>query len=340
MLIRGDYVAIHDELESGAEGKFNWTNEANGLVWQVFGDTEFQKPIKSFTNDERFLLMLTDDQIRDFSLPKSTFSIRSDGQFFVPVAGRYKFRTTWKTHTQDVPEEDTVRLYMDDHKIFDSKGPSTAEVELEARPYALRFEYVHASNKPPYLSLACMRPDKPNYEQLDNSNFGTQHPMPFIQQVHGGPGNQLHIVAPEKLDVAKVSSGARIGSAEFVLFSDVSATEGDESLHFPGKAGYASNGAVAFFEGTHIERNGLGLSRSDGDFGASVKLTKPNVLEGHVAGRSGGTLHIHLPAQFPVEGLKVTFDGHNVPVTVEESILAMPVTVKQSDGVKTYRITA
>ena len=340
VMVRGDYVAVHDEIESGVAGKFNWANEGNGLVWEIFSDKDFQKPLKSFINDERFPLMLTDDQMRYFTLPESDFSIRSNGQFLVPVAGRYKFRTTWNTYTQNVPVEDTMRLYLDDIKIFDNNGPGLAEVELEARSYALHFEYVHASSKPPFLSLAWVRPDKPSFGQIDNSNFGTQNQMPFIHQVQGGPGNQLHVIAPQKLEVAPAAfDGIRIDNAEFVLFSDASVAEEGKQLRFSGKAGYASEGAVALFEGTHIEMNGLGLSRSDGDFGASVKLTSSRSIEVHVAGRTGGTLRIHLPKRFAASGLKGRLDGNDVSIMMEGSTLAMPITIQQGDGVKTYIIT-
>lgn len=165
--------------------------------------------------------------------------------------------------------------------------------------------------------------------------------MPFIHQVQGGPGAQLHIVAPEKLEVAPVaSSGAQIGRNEFILFADAAITNSGTNLRFAGKAGYACDGALALFEGTHLEMNGLGLSLSNGDFGASVKLTGPRTLEGRVAGRAGGTLRLHLPAGFGTKGVRVRFDGHDAPAAAGESTLVMPVAIKQSNGVKIYSITA
>lgn len=341
MMVRGDYIAVHDEMNSGAEGKFNWANECNGLEWQIFADRDFQKPLRSFVNDERFPLMVSDDQVRDFQLPASEFSIRATARFQVPLGGRYKFRTSWLIYANNVPAEDTVRLYLDDIKVFEGKGPAEAEVDLEPRPYSVRFEYVHASRKPPFFSLAWALPGRSNFGQIDNSNFSTQFPMPFIQQVQGGPGDQVHVIAPEKLEIAQAASGAaRIGSDEFALFSDVAIERDGNNIRFAGKAGYVGKGEIALFEGTHIEMNGLGLLRVNGDFGASVRLLDARTIEGNFAGREGGTLRIHLPRQYRAAGLKATIDGQSVPLTLDGATVILPITVKQSDGVKTYRVVA
>lgn len=341
MMVRGDYIAVRDEVDDGAPGAFHWSNESSGLQCQIFRDTEFQQPHRSFVNDSRFPLQLGPDQIRDLLLPDGNFAIRSTGQILIPVAGRYRFSTNWNNPNRDVPGGDFVRFYLDEHKVFDGKGPGSGEMELEARPYAIRFEYIHASKEPPFLMFTCKGPESARFTQVDFSNFRTPNKMPFIAEVQGGPGKQLHIVAPEKLAVAPVAAGAaKIGGSEFVLFGDAAVKEPETNLTFRGRSGYASSSAVALFDGTHIEMNGLGLSKTEGQFGASAKQTNSKSIEGRIAGKSGGQLWIHLPAGFPAKSLVAKFDGRSVPVTIDGQKAGIQIAIKQSDGVKTYSIAA
>jgi len=113
-----------------------------------------------------------------------------------------------------------------------------------------------------------------------------------------------------------------------------------DGLAFKGKVAYARPGELALFEGADLELNGLGLSRDEGDFGASLKQMDPKSLEGRVAGRTGGTLRVHLPPGFPTDGLKVTFDGHDVPAMVQNGTLSLAIEIKQADGFKEFRIVA
>jgi len=343
MMVRGDYVAIRDEIDSQTTATFHWVNETNGLPWQIFADTEFQKPIKTFDTDWRFPLSFGPPEIKLMGITSPVFSVRTAGKFAIPVAGKYLFRTRWNDPKHDVPAGDTVRIYLDDQKMFDGKGPSSIEMELEARTYAIRFEYIHASAEAPFLMVSWTwqhhGEDKPRSGQIENAYFLTEHPMPFIQQMKGGPGDQLHIVSPEKIDIASVTdSAAQIGAHEYVLFGDAEVQKPGKTLRFAGKAGYAKEGELALFVGSHIELNGFGLSTEGGEFGASARSASTHTIEGHIAGKSGGQLRIHLPAGFPTRGLKGTFDGKDIPVALEGSNVSIPVTIRQSDGVKTYKI--
>jgi hypothetical protein len=341
MMVRGDYIAVRDEVEGVGGGSFNWTNESNGMAWQIFSGADFRQPLKSMINDERFPLSFKEEQMRNFGVSHSPFSISSTAKFFVPAAGRYRFSTNWNTPHQDVPAADTVRIYLDEHKLIACKGPATTEIELESRPYTIRFEYVHTSSEPPFLMLSWIRPDRPGTSQIENVYFKAENQMPFVQQVQNGLGSQLHIVAPDNLDIVPIASGgAQIGTDEFVLFTDAAITARGTNLNFSGKAGYAKDGALALFDGTHIEMNGLGLSRIDGEFGASVRRVGTNSIDGRIAGKRSGNLRIHLPSGFPTNGLRGTLDGLDVPVTIEGSRLSIPVTIKQSDGVRAYTIIA
>ena len=343
VMVRGDYLAILDHVADGVPGTFQWINQSSGLVLQTFGDTEFKKPIMTIPYDERFPQSVNDDMVKALGLPK-VFAIRADGNFIIPAAGHYTFRTSWQA-SPDVPAGDTVRMYLDDKQIFNGMGPAKSEVDLEARPYALHYEYIHASDAPPYFMLGWMRPDAigPNAGRFGNAQVDSyvySSPLPFIQEIKGGPGDQFHIVAPEKLTVAPIPSGARIGTGEFVMVSDQPQTLKQDGLIFNGKVGYARPGELALFDGTDLELNGLGLSRDDGDFGASLKQAGPKSLEGRVAGRNGGTLHVHLPPAFPTDGLQVTFDGHDIPTKVENGIVSVTIAIKQADGTKEFHISA
>jgi hypothetical protein len=342
IMVRGDYLAVYDQAQSADSGTFNWSNVANGLLWEIFSDIGFQQVAHSLTNDQRFTLNLGHDQLRDVDFPKGNFSLRATGQFLPPVAGSYKFRTTWNSPALDVPAGDTVRLYFDDQKVFDSMGgPAAAQVTLEARPYRVRCEYIHTSSKPASLVLSWNLPDRPNFGQIENEFYHTVYPMPFIEQVKGGAGDQLHIVAPEKVAVEKLSpTVARVGKDEFVILSADATTVDQAGLTFTGKTAYARPGELALFEGTHLALGGLGLSRDEGDFGASLKQMSPTSLEGHVAGRSGGALQVHLPPGFATTGLKATFDGHDTPVTAHNGAITLPIVIQQSDGTSAFSIQA
>jgi hypothetical protein len=343
MMVRGDYLAIFDHVQDGVSGAFQWVNESSGVEMEIFSDPELKKPLRTLSYDERFPQSVNDDLVKVLGLPK-TFSIRETGNFTVPVAGHYKFKTSWQD-TPTVPAGDTVRMYLDDKQIFNGMGPATSEVDLEAKTYALRYEYVHASNDPPYFMLGWTSPPtiEPNPTKYTNAQVGLYEfssPLPFVQEVKGGPGDQFHIVAPEKIAVVAVPSGAKIGNGEFVMVSDQSQNVTQDGLTFKGKVAYARAGELALFDGTDLQLGGLGLSRDDGDFGASLKQVDSKSLEGRVAGRTGGMLHVHLPPGFPTDGLKVTFDGHTLPARVENGILSLPIGITQADGTKEFRIAA
>ena len=256
-----------------------------------------------------------------------------------PAAGRYKFRTYWNNPAVDVPSGDPVRFFLDDRSVFDGKGPSAGEIDLEARTYNLRYEYIHTSSKPPSFMLAWTRPDKPGMGQIEVGAYGITYPKPFIHELKASDSDQFHIVAPDPVAVEDLASGgARIGAGEFVLISDETKSVQKDGLTFTGKIAYARPGELALFDGTHIELNGLGLSRSDGDFGASIKQTSPKTLAGRVAGRSGGSLQVHLPQGFSTHNLKATFNGQSVPLTLQGSTASFAVTIAQSDGIKEFTI--
>ena len=340
MMLRGDYIAMCDTVDPGHEGRFNWINSSNGLPFHFYRDAKHTQSIRMVRNDERFPLTLTEDQLRDFEIPAGPFAVKAAGKFIAPVAGQYRFRTNWNTPTKNVPSGDSVRLFFDGMKIFDGKGPANADLQLEARTYDISFEYVHASAEPPFVMTSWLRPDRPNYGQIENGYFLSDDATPFIHPVQGVAGDLIHIVAPTQLDVLEVTSGViRVGRDEWVLFGNTIADH-NHRLVFSGKAGYAKEGSLALFEGSHLEFKGLGLSIVDGDFGASVHRTGPRSLKGHVTGRSGGKLRLHLPSGFPTKGLKATLDGREVPLTFDGSTISFDIVIRQSDGIKQYSVFA
>ena len=238
----------------------------------------------------------------------------------------------------DTPAGDTIRMYLDDLKVFDGKGPARGELDLEARTYRVRSEYVHASEAPPLFRPNWQMPGAKGFGELQAGSYFLIKPLPFIQEVKGGPGDQFHLVAPQKIAAAAMPGGAKVGNDEFVMAADEPQSVTQPGLVFNGKVAYARPGELALFEGTNLEMNGLGLSRTEGDFGASVKQTSPKSLEGRVAGRAGGTLRVHLPPSFPADSLKVTCDGHEVPVNIQNGIMSIPVEIKQADGFKAFSI--
>jgi hypothetical protein len=339
VMVRGDYLGIFDHVQDAAPGTFQWVNESSGLLWEIFSDAAFQHPLKSLLNDDRFPQMINAEIVKNLGLPNGPFALRANGQFIVPVAGHYKFSTNWGS-AQTTPPGDTVRMYLDDQKIFDGMGPAKAEIDLEAKTYALRYEYIHASDAPPSFMLAWMKPDAKGLGPVQVDTYVSTYPLPFIQEVKGGPGDQFHIVAPEKLAVDALPGGARVEKGEFILVSDTAQNLNQDGLTFAGKVAYARPGELALFDGTDLELNGLGLSRDDGDFGASLKQTGPKTLEGRVAGRAGGTLRVHLPPGFPTSGLTVTFDGRDLPAKVQEGVLSLALEINQADGFKKFSIVA
>ncbi len=231
-------------------------------------------------------------------------------------------------------------MYLGDLKVFNGMGPAKSEIDLEAKTYPLRYEYIHASDAPPYFMVAWAKPGTPGSGPIQVDSYRGTSPLPFIQEVKGGPGDQFHIVAPEKIAIAAIPSGARVADGEFVIASDEPQNVKQDTLTFKGKVAYARPGELALFEGAELDLNGLGLSRDDGDFGASLKQMDSKSLQGRVAGRSGGTLRIHLPPGFSTGGLTVTFDGHEVPAKVQDGALSLPIEIKQADGFKEFHITA
>ena len=339
VMVRGDYLAVFDHVQDGAAGKFGWVNESGGLQWEIFRDAAFQHPIKTFLNDDRFPQLINADVVKNLQLTGQPFALRATGQFIVPMAGHYKFDTHWGG-LDNVPPGDTVRMYLDDQKIFDGMGPARAEADLQAKTYTIRFEYVHASDAPPYFMVSWQPPGAKGLGPIQIASYESTYALPFIQEVKGGPGDQLHIIAPDKIAVDALAGGACVGKSEFVLVSDQPQNVAQNGLTFKGKVAYARPGEIALFEGANLELNGLGLFHDDGDFGASLKLIDAKSLEGCIAGRTGGTLHVHLPPSFPADGLKVTLDGQDVPAKVENGILSFAVDIKQADGIKKFRIAA
>jgi len=339
VMVRGDYLAVYDHTQDGAAGKFDWINTSSGLRWELFSDAAFQHPIGTLLNDDRFPQSLNADVVENLHLPKGPFALRANGLFIVPTAGHYKFTTNWGS-AETTPPGDTVRMYLDDQKIFDGMGPAKSEIDLEARTYALRFEYIHASDAPPCLMPAWQTPTSKGVGPIQVDSYESNNQLPFLQEVKGGPGDQFHIVAPDKIAVDALPSGACVEKQEFVFASDQPQKVNQGGLIFAGKVAYARPGQLALFDGADLELNGLGLSHDDGDFGAGIQQTGPKSLSGRIAGRTGGTLRIHLPPGFPTTDLKTTFDGHAVPSNIQNGVLSLAVEIKQADGFKEFRIKA
>ena len=91
VMVRGDYLAVFDHVLADIPGIFDWVNESNGITWQVFGDTEFKQPLKSFDTDQRFPQEIDAASAEKLGLPK-TFSARTNGLLTRSGGGSLSFR--------------------------------------------------------------------------------------------------------------------------------------------------------------------------------------------------------------------------------------------------------
>jgi hypothetical protein len=339
MLVRGDYLALADRLIEGQAGDFHWVNETNGLTFDFYRDAQFNVPLRTMINDNRFPLNFMEADAAQLGLPAGTFAIRGKGHFVVPVAGTYQFRTNWNTPNHDVPSSDSVRLVLDGHAVLSGKGPQNGHIELVARQYTLLFEYISAGISPPFVQLSCQQPDEQRFQQLEKAVFRTYGSLPTIHASQGNGAQQLHLVSPLPVAIDEPTAGTfHIGEKEFVMFADHDASAvGD--LSFKGEAGYAGPDGLALFEGDHLSWRGLGLTRVEGDFGASLERHADDSMSGRIVGRSYGKLRVDAGDSWRNQALRVTVDGKETAFKREEEAVLFEFPLTQSDGFKEYRIT-
>jgi len=198
----------------------------------------------------------------------------------------------------------------------------------------------------PYLSRGVMmlRDDYiAIYDDVDGDASGTfqwRGGSPQIYQVKAGPGDNLHVVAPEPLKADAKPWGAIVNGGEYIFMTDKDVMVEDGPARFAGTVGYARDGELALFEGMAISFGGFGISRGSGEFAASAKLTRKNAIEGRIVGRTGGTITITLPPDFGAGKPRVTLEGKNVPCTVGNGRISFDVTISVPDGSKAYTIEA
>ena len=152
-----------------------------------------------------------------------------------------------------------------------------------------------------------------------------------------GMGDFLTVVAPEALTAKATEYGALV-DGENVFVSPKGATVSEHGVIFEGTYGYARANQFALFKGTAIGRDGFILRREGGDFGVSASASK-NRVTGRIVGRSGGKISLTVPEGFAEGPPRVTFDGRDVPHTVENGAIAFSFEIAQSEGGKPYEIT-
>ncbi|MEK8127320.1 Ig-like domain-containing protein [Paenibacillus filicis] len=192
----------------------------------------------------------------------------------------------------------------------------------------------------------------------NNAGYNHLGELPYIYPVKEGPGAQMHIVAPKGVSSGSVTGstygqgpltvsgsvyGAMINGNEYVFMSGKNASQIDvtgENFLFIGNVGYASWQAMALFEGKKIGLGGFILERLSGDFGFSAQKVSRTEMKGRIAGKSGGSLRISLPADFYLNGMTVTIDGVSVPFTTSGRNVYFDASITQADGYKSYVITS
>ncbi|WP_159883161.1 Ig-like domain-containing protein [Paenibacillus puerhi] len=233
-------------------------------------------------------------------------------------------------------------------------------------------QYYRAEGKSaPYLGRGVMmvRDDFLSiYDEMTDQAAGTFHwnnsgykhtgELPYLYPVKAGTGSQMHLVAPKgvgsgtvtgstygsgPLSVVSAVYGAIVNGNEYVFMAGKNEAQLDvtgPNFLFIGKVGYASWQAMALFEGKKIGLGGFILERIQGDFGFSAQKVSRGQMKGRIAGKSGGSLRISLPADFYLNGLSVTIDGAAVPFTVSGRNVYFDVSISQPDGYKSYVITS
>ncbi|WP_040951418.1 PA14 domain-containing protein [Gorillibacterium massiliense] len=336
MMLRDDYLSIYDDRNNKADTLFNWANRETGLTTEYFNNVDFTSLKSISVSRDRFPVgynWSTGSPVA--GVDPDTFSVRWTGEVKVPTSESYTFSFV-------TPATDRAKVWVGGVLVADSQGSSTPISLNKNQYYDIKVEYVHNTGS----ANIAMRWQSASTAlgTIDRSWFFRELPQPNIYTPKDGPGDELHIVAPEPQAVASTSWGAIVGGKEFVIQSDTAQTvsqaittaSGPINVGFTGTTGYAGPQGIAIFDGTKANYGDLALERSGGDFGVSAQLVSSNQIQGRFAGKSGGNVTVTLPQGMSSDLAVVVVDGKIVPAQVSGNKLTFTVSIQQSDGYKSY----
>jgi hypothetical protein len=311
IMVRDDYLVLYDEVQDRATGTFHWANATAGLTTEYFADTELRDRRYTFVDDgEMFAWRARPLQFSEEppmpGLPSEGWSARWSGQFVTATRGGQARDGTQELDFTHIGEEGDVRVWIDGEKIIDGLGKGTFESE-KGRVHEIRIEYVH--RKGPWALRMLYNGDTVRGKY----HLRTQEPMPQIEAVRKGPGDQLHVVIPatHPLTTQARPYGVQVGDDEHVFISVERVEHREGPVAFRGTAGYARPNEVALFRGDRVAHGSLALE-IEGDFAASARH-EGRAVRGHITGQTGGTLRLTLPAEINLDGLTVSVAGRTVP---------------------------
>ena len=360
MMVRDRYLAIYDRVkDANVKGIFHWNNRKTGVKVEYFQSTDLTKPVGKCVDAGRFPFWRSAnpavDKTGESVWAKSglagfeNFSARFTTRL-TPGSEENRAGTDWKTTTiaQTLGPNDTARLWLDEKLVMDGKDGAQAAIALEyGREYDLRYEYVHTTG-PTRARLRWSNEPGGRVGDISGSNCCTYYrDMPAIHNVRRGPGDQFHLVEPATegtLSAAAKPYGCTVGNgdrSEYVLMSAAPTQVAEGKLAFTGRTGYAAANELYLFEGAKLALGDFSLEIA-GDFAASATVASRGRMEGRLAGRSGGTLTIIVPAAFDPQGKIVTVDGQAVPFSYDAGKRAVKfnLTIALRDGYKCYAVTA
>ncbi|TXK84476.1 PA14 domain-containing protein [Paenibacillus sp. N3.4] len=335
LMIRNDYIGIYDDLSNTtSDGTFQWVNREMGLKAQYYNNSDFTDLRATEIDSTRFPGSGSwGTAVPNPSLDPDTYSVVWTGEILPKYSQAYTFSVS-------VAAGDKAKIYVNNVLVVDTSAGTTSPVTLTASQfYDIRIEYAHNTGSAS-LKWNWSSASQPNatvegtfylFHELDQT--------PNIYTVKEGPGDELHIVSPGVLSVTNAVYGAIINGNEYLFASDTTQNVDSGSVVFQGKVGYAKAQQVALFEGTKIGYNDLVLEKSNGDFGASAEVIDASTVKGRIAGSSGGTMTITLPAAFSTSGIAVKVNDSTVSHTLSGNKVTFHAAIVQSEGTKTFTIT-
>ncbi|MFC5701744.1 discoidin domain-containing protein [Cohnella faecalis] len=334
LMVRGDYIGIYDDLSgAAANGAFQWTNRETGLKARYYNNTDFTDLRSTRIDNSRFPGTGSwGPGLPDPALSPDTYSIAWTGLVWPKFSESYTFSAT-------VGAGDSAKIYVNGTLAVDTAAGTSTPIAMSTNQfYEIRIEYVHYTGSSSIQwKWSSASQGLTNVDGLLHLSWALDQ-TPMIYTVKDGPGDEFHLVAPEAISVSNQIYGAIVANNEYVFASDTVQNVSSGSVVFNGRIGYAEAQRIALFDGTAIGYGDLVLERAGGDFGASAEAVAPDRIEGRIAGRSGGTLTVTLPAAFTAQTVAVTVGGNPVPSTKSGNKVAFNVSIAQSDGVKAYAI--
>jgi chitodextrinase len=360
MMLRDDYIALYDDVSDESQnGTFKWSAREGGAYTEYYSNSDYTGLTNTGIRLQRFPLS---DSAGAYGLPvryvgTDTYSIKSTCKLFIPYyTGTYNFYVNSAGTLTGF--NGTVQLLVNGTKVIDTTNVSQpfTPINLTGGQFVdVQLNYSHTTGSPNLaLNWECVDSANPSIKLMNRTDIdlsSVYHQFdrqPSIYTVKGGApgvaanGDQLHIVAPQALNVTNMDFGAVINAStdpQYVFSSDAEKNVADGMAVFTGKAGYAHKNELAIFEGTKAGINDFKIERSGGDFGFSAKYMDNNSITGRIAGKSGGTIYITPPYPFALNAVEVKVNGAFVGCTVNNGTIAFDVGISQADGYKTYTIT-